>query len=121
MRISMLPTDKLMMDKMKVGFRNCSILFDMIIPMIPTGIPASNKMPPQIPTTSNNLYMALEFKTLVGVKDHQITRGVSKTSASSDAKSVLLKTVDLFFIFKVTPLIKFLFIALFFIENFIEV
>ena len=107
---------------MKVGFRNCSILFDMIIPMIPTGIPASNKMPPKIPTTSNNLYMALEFKTLVEVKAHRITRGVSKTSASSDAKSVLLKTVDLFFIFKVTPLIKFLFIALFYIiESFIEV
>ena len=57
------------------------------------GIPAGSKAHPQTPTTSSNLYKELEFKTLVGVVDHQITKGITEKNAHSSPKNILLKTV----------------------------
>ena len=94
MRISMLPATKLMIDNTKVVFLSFIILLALIIPIIPAGIPINKIMPlPQMPTVSSNLYRELEFKTFVGVVDHQITKGINMNSASSNQKIIFSNTV----------------------------
>ncbi len=90
----MLPATKLMIDNTKVVFLSFIIFLALIIPIIPTGIPIKKIMPlPPMPTVSSNLYRELEFKTFVGVVDHQITKGITKNNASSNQKSILSDTV----------------------------
>ena len=94
MRISMLPATKLMIDNTKVVFLSFIILLALIIPIIPAGIPINKIMPlPQMPTVSSNLYRELEFKTFVGVVDHQMTKGITMNSASSNQKIIFSNTV----------------------------
>ena len=90
----MLPATKLMIDNTKVVFLSFIILFALIIPIIPAGIPINKIMPlPQMPTVSSNLYRELEFKTFVGVVDHQMTKGITMNSASSNQKIIFSNTV----------------------------
>ena len=74
MRISMIPANRLMIDNAIVAFRSFIILFALIIPITPTGIPTKKiRILPQIPIYSNNLNKELEFRTLVGVLPQQLS------------------------------------------------
>ena len=53
---------------------------------------------PPMPIVSSNLYKELEFKTFVGVIDHQTTKGITKSSASSNPKIIFSKAVLFSFI-----------------------
>ena len=115
MRISIFPAAKLMIDNTKVVFLSFIILFALIIPIIPTGIPTSKIMPlPPMPIISSSLNKELEFRMFVGVLDHQTTKGITKHIASSNPKIILSNTVLFSFIYNHTPLVKFLFISLFY-------
>ena len=93
MRISMLPATKLMIDNTKVVFLSFIIFLALIIPIIPAGIPINKIMPlPEMPTVASNLYNELEFKTFVGVADHQITKGITMNSANSNQKIIFSNT-----------------------------
>ena len=114
----MLPADKLMIDNTIVVFRSFIILFALIIPITPTGIPASNiRTLPKIPIVSSRLNKELEFKIFVGVLDHQIIKGITKTNVNCNPKIILLKTVLFSLISKVPPFVKFLFVKPIILQN----
>ena len=108
----MLPAAKLMIDNTRVVFLSFIILFAIIIPIIPTGIPTSKIMPlPPMPIISSNLNKELEFRMFVGVLDHQTIKGMTKHIASSNPKIILSNTV-LFSFISNPPSIKFEFMQL---------
>ena len=89
MRISISPAMIFKIDNIIVAFLNLSILFALIIPKTPTGIPAKSiSMLPQIPAPSNNLNNKLEFKTFVEVVDQQIIIGITNANANSNQKNI---------------------------------
>ncbi len=109
----MLPAAKLMIDNTRVVFLSFIILFAIIIPIIPTGIPTNKIMPlPQMTIIFSNLNKELEFRMFVGVLDHQTIKGMTKHIASSNPKIILSNTVLFSFIYNHAPLVKFKFMQL---------